>query len=310
MRPVSFERGEPAPGRKSRAARSGRATIEGVRRPQASPTSPPAVPRRGLGHACAAGLAALLAAGCFRSGLEPARQGLDGGGDGGDEAGTDADPPPDAPPDEVPVSVSIAVADDLDDGELDGSESFGEAGYAPQGERSCWTYAGAYDPATAPGDGRTVSFFRFALPEAIPPGARIDEARLRLFGRDLWRWRPEEHTLWVFVERSLDAPRISSIADLPGVPGEGRPLLGVSVAWGVEAGEELHWRLEGWNESPDLSPLFQGLVRELSGLAEGAHVQLFLFRVGAATDGEVAAEDFCHEASNHATLRLSWTEPR
>ena len=261
--------------------------------------------RRRLLFVCAAlSAGTLTGAGCLRVGLDPLPRVE------ADDAGADADADADADTDAPPVVVTMVVEDDLDDGELDGSGYYGEDGYAPQGESSCWTYLGGYDPTALPGDGETVSFFRFALPRVVPAGSRITEARLRLYGRDVWHWRPAEHTLGVYLERSADARRVSSIDDLPKGGGEGRPLLGVYVLWGVAGGEELHWRVDDWNESPDLSPVFQALVRERSGLAEGAHVQLFLFRDEVTSDGEVAAEDFCHPASNEATLRLGWSPSR
>jgi hypothetical protein len=284
------------------------------------------LPLRRAALAAAWALAAWALAGCGRFGLDPSPRRdagpADADADTDVDADTDADVDTDADADtdsdadvgadaevdaEEPLVVDEVwvVATDLDDGELDATRAFGDSGYAPQGERSCWTYMGGYDPTTTPGTSETMSFFRFALPSAIPAGATIRGAQLRLYGRDVWFWRPADHTLSVVAERSADAEPISSYADMPGYPG-GRSIGAARVLWGAGGGAPLEWALGGWNPSPDLSPLVQELVDEQGGLAAGAHVQLFLWREAATDDGEVAAEDYCSPDANHAELSLSW----
>ncbi|MCA9670012.1 MAG: hypothetical protein KC503_30665 [Myxococcales bacterium] len=203
------------------------------------------------------------------------------------------------------VVLNMAVQSDLDDGELDGSGSFGTNGYAPQGERNCWTYMGGYSPNVGPGDGTTISFFRFALPRAIPDGATIVSAKLELYARAGWMWQPQAHTLSIFGERASDAARVTSLADSPQKPG-GRTLTTASQPWGVEGDGPLVWPSSGWQTAPDLSAVVQEIVDGAKGVAQNAHLQLFIYRPPPNDSGEVAVEDYCHSDGNHARLSIAF----
>jgi hypothetical protein len=191
------------------------------------------------------------------------------------------------------------VASDLDDGELDSTGFFGTGGYAPQGERNGWHYLGGYGTEESPvGNGLTVAFYRFELPEPIPAGATIEEATLRLWGTDTWVWDASRMAEQIVVEDSADAQVITSLADAPLQPA-GRPLVPGEVRWPESGG--LAWTLGGWNETQNLATLVQALVDRHGGLAAGAHVQLFFFR-DARENGEVAAEDWIHPDDHEAEL--------
>lgn len=196
----------------------------------------------------------------------------------------------------------LAIAADLDDGELETTQSFGTVGYAPQGERSGWTYMGGYDSASAPGEGLTASFFRFGVDRAIAPGSTVTRAVLRLFGADTWAWDPSTDYEWIAAEDVADASRPTQRQDAPSLP-TGRPIT-ARVRW--PASPPLDWTIGDWNETTDFAAVVQELVDRYAGLATGAHVQIFVFRDGGATDGEVAAEDWSSPASHPAELVLAW----
>ena len=54
--------------------------------------------------------------------------------------------------------------------------------------------------------------------------AQVTEARLHLYSRDTWSWRPADHGLSIFAERSADAAQVGSIEDDPSRDGAARPL--------------------------------------------------------------------------------------
>lgn len=114
------------------------------------------------------------------------------------------------------------------------------------------------------------AYLRFALPEALPGGAQIDEAVLTLYGHTTFMWSAGD-ALRVWVEDSSDAREVTGVQDYPG---ELVGLAAVSVRWPDDGG--LAWKHPGVNASSDLAPLVQYLVDANDGLAANAHVQLWI----------------------------------
>jgi len=219
----------------------------------------------------------------------------------------DAGAPDAAVPDGAVVEWTIVVAADIDDGELDETQSYGVAGYAPQGEHDCEVYSGGYSKATHPGNGHTIAFWRFAMPGAVPPGSRVIAADLSLHGDGDWVWDPSRFALTVLAERSADAPAVASIADDPLRAG-GRSLVSATVRWPATGG--LAWVAGAWNQSPDLSAPLQEVVDSAGGLSAGAHLQLFTWREDTFdADGEVTARDSCGADGNAPRLHLRFETP-
>jgi hypothetical protein len=191
-------------------------------------------------------------------------------------------------------SIVLRIANDLDDGELEDSRSFGTAGFAPQGERNGWIYMGAF------GGGVTISYFRFTVAEAIPMGARVSSARMRLYGTDAFSFEPDMDYETIAAENAADPSPITQYEDAPHRP-TGRPLTTASARWPPSG--RLEWTLGAWNETADFAAAIQELV-DRYGLPGGAHIQLFVFRPDSVA-GEVAAEDFSNGGGHPAELVLT-----
>jgi hypothetical protein len=155
-----------------------------------------------------------------------------------------------------------AIGDDRDDGTIGGDL-----------DARAWQHIG-------------VAFYRFRIEAPIAAGAHVQHARLRLWGTDRAAWS-EERALTIALEDSADAPRIDDARARPA---------GAPVRWQVD------WRVDGWNQSPDLSSIFEALIATHGGLAAGAHVQLYV--ASESDDAEVMVEDFSNLGPHHAELRL------
>lgn len=260
-------------------------------------------------------LVALVVGGCGRISYEPQLPAADAGdrrdvvvrSDSGDASpaidapGTDA-PGTDAPRTDAGLQVqALAIQSDADDGELETSGDYGINGFAQQGEANNAIFMGGYDTDERPGEGLTFGYFRFALQAGLPAGATVERAQLRVYATDQFWWDASDF-LWIALEDSADAAVISAIADAPLRAG-GRPLT-ATVRW-PEAGA-LDWTFDTWHETSDFGTLLQELVDRYGGLATGAHVQVFVYRDGGTTNGEVAVEDFSHPATHHAELVVEW----
>ncbi|MGE5784009.1 MAG: hypothetical protein ACM3ZE_05435 [Myxococcales bacterium] len=205
--------------------------------------------------------------------------------------------------DEPPVEMVLPLTEDGDDGQFDPSLSALPTGWSAQGERSNVLYVGAYniDDWGGLGNGYTTGAFRFTLSNDIPAGAHITDARLSLYGRDVWEWDSSVDALQIAVELTDDADPISGLTDMP-LSASGRPILANTVRW-PEAGG-LNWQYPGWNESTNVAPLLQELVDTVGGLQAGAHVQLYVFGVTSNINSEVTLEDSSHSDANHPTLTV------
>jgi hypothetical protein len=153
--------------------------------------------------------------------------------------------------------------------------------FAVQGTNRYWDERGEpardiYPPAIYIGywwSGPTWGYFRFQLKAPIQAGARIAEARLKLWGKTVTTgWIPTEHALRVQGESTADAPPVAAPGDVPETSG-GRVLTAQRLRWPASGG--LTWKIGDYNASPDLSAIVQE-VSGTQGLAAGSHLQLWL----------------------------------
>jgi hypothetical protein len=179
---------------------------------------------------------------------------------------------------------------DTDDGEL------GPDMVLLDGESNDTDYAGFWST------GSTWSFARFALPGAIPGGARILDARLRVNAAGTAGLVTEAEHLVVVADDAADAPPAIDAADYPGGL-RGTVATTASVAWGPLT----DWT-HGPSRSPDLSPILQELVDAHGGLAAGAHVRFWIAAGDYMAEGEVGWQDTTAGAGGPA-LDLTWAAP-
>ncbi|HWB76112.1 MAG TPA: hypothetical protein VG755_14180 [Nannocystaceae bacterium] len=170
----------------------------------------------------------------------------------------------DSPPGTIGPLFPIA---DNDDGAIFPDGSGYGAHWYPSGEMNT---AGLQYMGEFPHGYRYYAFLRFELPEAIAADAVIEDAKLVLFGHDAYDWQATD-ALRVWAQHSDDAPQVGGVQHYPGAS----IVLGdASVRWPEALG--LAWVHPGPNETPNLAPVLQQLVDEYGGLAEGAHVQLWV----------------------------------
>ena len=132
------------------------------------------------------------------------------------------------------------------------------------------------------------SYFRFALGQALPAGARITNATLSLWGETSVSWLPSEHALEGWFEATKDAAVVTRSDEEP-YTALGRPLTIAGTRWPLSGG--LDWIIGGYNVSPNIAELLQELIDTHGGLAATAHVQFWL-RGAQQISADLAASDF------------------
>ena len=201
-------------------------------------------------------------------------------------------PPPDLPPPDLPPPQTqvLLLADKVDDGEVDAN------GWMPDGESGfiCMGYWGS---------GSTWGYHRFALTQAIPAGAQVKAAVLELFGHDTQQWDTATEALEIRAEKTADALEVTSSTKQPFIPG-GPPVTVTAARWPASGG--LAWTVGGYNSSSDLSSVLQEVVNAQGGLAQGAHVQLWV-RGAQITDGEVTSYAYGTPGFKPARLTITWS---
>jgi hypothetical protein len=256
-------------------------------------------------RASAGAVVALLATACFQRINPELRSRLgeglgDPAGDtglGGEIAGAEEGGDAGMGEGDAPLSgqLSLEVTGNLDDGEIElsGGEEWAVDGEGGTIYMGYWT-----DPPT---DGRTWGYHRFALTGGIPAGASVTDARLVFWVTDAAYWDLGQH-LEVFVEDTADASLVDELGDYPG-GASGTAFLAEVVRWpaagglSVQAGAPL--------TSPDLSRQLQQLVDAHGGLAQGAHVQLWVSSDDASGNCEVGIEDYS-ATSVKTVLTIDW----
>jgi len=136
--------------------------------------------------------------------------------------------------------------------------------------------------------GPTWGYFRFALPRALDQGGSA-RGRLGLFG--VWEtedWGKSENALLIHAELADDAATVSGVQDMPGTT-NGRLLTTSTVRWPPSG--PLIWAQGATNSSPDLAPIIDEVVSKQGGLAQGAHLQLWV-RGEQANVAEVGTRSF------------------
>jgi hypothetical protein len=173
------------------------------------------------------------------------------------DAGASVEAGPDASSGQRTITASIV--DDADDGEIAG------AGLLVDGEESLGVdYAGSWTATP------TRAFLRFALPEAIPASATILSATVEVVASAADGVCAATDALSIVAASAPDAPQPTRETDYPGAVSTGGLATTATVRWGPLTA----W-VTGPVSSPDLSPIFEELVRAHGGLAAGAHVSLW-----------------------------------
>lgn len=195
----------------------------------------------------------------------------------------------------------LVIEHDLDDGSMWPTEMRPGA-WNPSGE----VQAGQAFMGEHPTGREYFGYFRFQLPMALPPGTIVVSSHFEVGGFGVYLWSNRVHALRVYVERSRDAPQVTS---LDAYPGEGLEtsvaLVQASTRWPEMGG--LLWDILGVNASPQLvEPLQQLLDADDEGLEEGAHVQLW---IGADDPGGGTHEvGWVDRSGNRADVGTLWLE--
>jgi hypothetical protein len=168
----------------------------------------------------------------------------------------------------------LLITDNADDGAIY-FDTAGDTHWYPSGEDGAGS--GFFGDV---GGNYYAAYFRFQLPEALPAGADVVDARLQLHAGPsvTYDWNSAIYAVGVRIEDTDDAPVVGSRATFPvqlgnPVPGEGVDILDEMVRWPDAGG--LTWD-PAVNESPDLAGLVEALLAARGGLAAGAHIQLWL----------------------------------
>ena len=203
---------------------------------------------------------------------------------------------------------SLTIETKGDDGEIEGQTgNLTSAGEAPLPPEVHGIYIGFWN------NGPSWGYFRFRLPEAIPPDAVVTSATLLL--RGLYRttqWNPSIDALQVSLEASADAPIVDDPMAAPHLS-VGRSLVsskGVSVVrWPPQGG--LDWKVDGDNRTPELAPLVGALLAAKGPFPAGAHVQLWLRGERTSGAAEVTTTVFENDNGSRplARLDLEWCQP-
>lgn len=198
----------------------------------------------------------------------------------------------------------LVIDDDFDDGAMWPSTGQGPGAWFPSGEAKA--APGQAFMGEHPNGNAYFGYFRFRLPMALPPGTIVTAAHFELSGWGLYLWSSGKHALRIHVERSPDAPQVASLADYPDpTQPDATPLVDESVRWPENGG--LLWNIVDTNVSPQITAPLQALIDgQAEGLAEGAHVQLWIGAddLGSGTR-EVGWVDRASDANtNYGTLWL------
>jgi hypothetical protein len=175
---------------------------------------------------------------------------------------------PDAPkPDAACKQMVLLLSAAANDGQVEGDQYF-----HANGETNYDIWMGAW------GSMYIWGFYRFALSEALPQGATVAKATLELWGHKdftyaLTKWNPALHALEIYAESSANPPIVTKAADGPFTP-LGRALTAAKVRWPASGG--LTWSGGQYNTTPDFASVLQEVITLKSGLAKGAHVQIWI----------------------------------
>jgi len=183
-----------------------------------------------------------------------------------------------------PATLSLTIATENDDSEL--FMSFGNSGLFLTGEN------GVGDMFTGSWGSESVyGINRFTLNQAIPAGATITSATLKMYGIGDSSWNSVGGGyLHIMVSDYADAPQVTTFQDGPG--GTSGHVFSSTVRWPFAG--NLFWNTSGLNTSVDLAILIQFLVNKYGGLANGAHIQVWTYSDEAGVDKEVTYAGFGH----------------
>lgn len=148
--------------------------------------------------------------------------------------------------------------------------------------------------------------FRFALSGALSSSAEVSDATLKVYGKDAWNWNGSSDALVVYGEQSSNAAQVSTEANHPWDGSSPRTLATNSVRWPTSGG--LSWNTSGWNTTPSLASIINELIDDYSGLASGAHIQLWTgMASGSGHQREVGYEDYSHTDTHHSELSITYS---
>jgi hypothetical protein len=181
-------------------------------------------------------------------------------------------------------SFLISVAAEVDDGEI-WNDNFYPTGDAS--DNLGWAGLDQY------------VFRRFILPQAIPAGATITDARLYNYAANMFGWVDGDTDLYVLATSSSNAAAPTLASDRP-VEDGGDTITTAPTTW-----LDVTWTRWTYITSSDLSPVIQRLVTDFGGLASGAGVVLW-------TRGDFAVSAWAGGAlygcgSGSAQLRITYT---
>ncbi len=193
------------------------------------------------------------------------------------------------------VTQRLRIAEDLDDGEITAGVVFADGEEGESLFIGWWT------------DQASWGYFRFQLTDAIPAGSVVEAAELSLHGVMVndSQWDAARHWVVLGGEDTGDSARVTAVDH---VPGEARAATPELVRW--PATGTLAWAFDGWNVSPDLSAMVQGLVDRHGGLRAGASIQLWM-RAGLddPSNHEVQVADFGNPVMQPASLTIRHLAP-
>lgn len=122
--------------------------------------------------------------------------------------------------------------------------------------------------------GRPVwGYYRFQLPQNLPANATIKKAMIRLYGRDNTSNLAGQYLI-VTAQDSANAPQITSANQIPG-GSSGATTVATGSTWGAPT---IEWKLDDWNESPNLKEVIVNLKNNQSGLTAGSYIQIYVTR--------------------------------
>jgi len=194
----------------------------------------------------------------------------------------------------TPGNMTIDIAADGDDGLIYNSGTAsgildvdGSSGLLQVGE-----YGSGY---------RSYGYFRFALSAAIPDGATITSATITFTSGDLSGWDLSADTMTLLGDQSADAAQVDHENDAPVYSGTATVTTTATVAYVPTA-----WTATE-RYAATITTIIQELVTDYSGLASGAHVQIWVVREPPETVQEVLhIYDESHETALVAQLYIIW----
>ncbi|MBS1961844.1 MAG: choice-of-anchor D domain-containing protein, partial [Bdellovibrionales bacterium] len=193
------------------------------------------------------------------------------------------------------ANANSTVAANLDDGEFD---TQGTDWWGSSGETGNVIYIGNWGT-----DGISYGYFRFQLPSAIPSGATIDKAYLKLWVTDAAYW---DTTKWLVIsgDLSANATQVSALGDYPG-GATGHTQTTATARW-PSAGGGLPGVAGAWNQTVDLSAIVQEIVNSSGGLSSGAYVQFWVYGANLGISKEIGIEDYSKGGGHPAQVHLEW----